>query len=318
MLGSETMPNHYLEWTDDDGQAHRLEVIDKVFIGRACQGIEEGKRIILKHREVSRDHAIISSTGSHLQITDMSRNGVWVNDARMAPGSVQELHDKDILGVGKARILVQCPDSVRSENNTASFKESLESTQAGPVDLFATSLVADVRGFSGMSQRQDSSYIYALMKTVFEKLAEVVRDYKGTVMDYVGDAIYAFWDHGFAPRNEPAILACKAALKQLQIVNAMPIPDGARDSKGIRMGWGITTGKVTMAHYSARVADLALVGDCTNLAFRFSDMANKDLPSPIVVCSRTADLVRDRLAMSELGFVHVRGRTGKEQIFGLN
>jgi class 3 adenylate cyclase len=83
------------------------------------------------------------------------------------------------------------------------------------------------------------------------------------------------------------------------------------------MGWGITTGRVTMAHYSSRVADLALVGDATNLAFRLSGMANKDLSSPIAMCSQTADLVQDTLSVVDLGFFAVRGRTGREHLYGI-
>ena len=63
---------------------------------------------------------------------------------------------------------------------------------------------------------------------------------------------------------------------------------------------------------------MALVGDCTNLAFRLSGIANKDLPSEIVICSETADLVRDtNLMVADLGSVPVKGRSGKENVFGI-
>ncbi len=46
-------------------------------------------------------------------------------------------------------------------------------------------------------------------------------------------------------------------------------------------------------------------------------MANKDLPNPIAMCSRTAELVRDSLELCDLGSVGIRGREGKEQVFGV-
>jgi class 3 adenylate cyclase len=159
------------------------------------------------------------------------------------------------------------------------------------------------------------------MKDIFETLTAIVHDFKGTIKDYVGDAVYAFWDHGFTPRKEQAALACEAALRQLQVINHMKSRtgfDSQQDGQGILMGWGITTGKVTMAHYSPRVADLALVGDTTNLAFRLSGMANKALASPIVVCSQTAEMVGHRLSPVDLGLVSVRGRSGKEHVYGLD
>ena len=173
------MPNSYLEWADEDGQIRHLEVVDKIFIGRSCRGIEASKRIIAEDPRVSWDHAIISTTGLGLQITDMSKNSVWVNDVRVAPRSSQGLKDGDVIRIGDARY--------------------------------------------------------------------------------------------------PA-------------------------AEGLPMGCGITTGKVTMAYYSSRAADLALVGDVTNLAFRLSSMANKDFATPIVMCTQTADLVQDTLSLVDLGF----------------
>ena len=83
------------------------------------------------------------------------------------------------------------------------------------------------------------------------------------------------------------------------------------------MGWGITTGKVTLSHYGSRAADLALVGDCTNLAFRLSGLANKELSEKIVICSQTARLVKNQLSIKDLGSIPIKGRKGQEQVFAL-
>ena len=73
-----------------------------------------------------------------------------------------------------------------------------------------------------------------------------------------------------------------------------------------------------MSHYGWRVTDLTLVGDCTNAAFRLSGIANKDLPSEIVMCSETGGLVGDILPMADLGFVSLRGRSGQEHVYGMS
>jgi class 3 adenylate cyclase len=61
-----------------------------------------------------------------------------------------------------------------------------------------------------------------------------------------------------------------------------------------------------------------LVGDCTNLAFRLSGLANKELSEKIVICSQTAELIRSDLEIKDLGAVAIKGRTGKEHVFALN
>ena len=308
------MPKPYFEWSDENQEKRRLEVIDKVFIGRVCMGINEKKRIIVKHKRVSRDHAKITLSGSNLQITDSSMNGTWVNSVRLAAGSSKYLADGDEIQVGETLIRVRCPDLVTLD------REDTDETIVSSMNVIVTNLVADVRGFTSMAQTEGSSQVYALMKEIINTFSAIVHDYKGTIKDYVGDAIYAFWDHRLVKSKEQALLACQAALKQAQSVNQIraKLSDKVPAVENLRLGWGITTGNVIMSHYGSRAADLALVGDCTNLAFRLSGIANKDLPSEIVICSETADLVRDtNLMVADLGSVPVRGRSGKENVFGI-
>jgi class 3 adenylate cyclase len=90
------------------------------------------------------------------------------------------------------------------------------------------------------------------------------------------------------------------------------------DVEKLQMGWGITTGPIILSHFGLRAADLAIVGDCINLASRLSGMANKEIPESILICSHTAELVENRLAMKDLGMFPIRGRKGKEHIFALS
>jgi adenylate cyclase len=262
------MPRPYFEWIDENQEKRRLEVVDKVFIGRVCIG------------------------------------------------SSQYLADRYEIRVGETVIQVTCPDLVTNDKEDI----DIEGTMVTPMNVIVTNLVADVRGFSSMAQTEDSSQVYALMKEIISTFSAIVYDYKGTIKDYVGDAVYAFWDHRFVSSKEQAVLACQAALKQAQTVNQIRAKlSGINPAvEYLRLGWGITTGKVTMSHYGSRAIDLALVGDCTVLAFRLSGTANKDLPSEIVICSETADLVRDtQLEVFDLGSVRVRGRSGEEHVFGI-
>lgn len=311
------MSRPYLEWTDENQEKCSLEVVDKVFIGRACVGIEETKCIIVKHGRASRDHAVITLIGSQLEVTDNSKNGTWVNGVRLMPGSSQSLADGDEIQIGVSSILVKCPDLATHGKKVIND----EKTKIVSTNVTVTNLVADVRGFSSMTQIEDSSNVYALMKEVIRTFSSIVHDYNGTIKDYVGDAVYAFWDHRFVPQKKMALLACQAALRQSQSVNEIRAKISGINpaAKFLRMGWGITTGKVTMSHYGSRTIDLALVGDCTNLAFRLSGIANKDLPSEIVICSETANLVSEtpELEVFDLGSVPVKGRSGEEKVFGI-
>lgn len=37
----------YLQWIDENGELRRLDIVDRVFIGRVCRGIDETRRIAI-------------------------------------------------------------------------------------------------------------------------------------------------------------------------------------------------------------------------------------------------------------------------------
>jgi adenylate cyclase len=311
------MPKPYLEWVDENQQVQRLEIVDKVFIGRSCKGVDPQKRILVHDAQVSRDHAVVSRRAKQLKIKDMSKNGTWVNGIRLAAGSSSDLKDEDIITLGGLSLRVYYPEDVTAVRDAAILTEG---TMITPTEVVVTNVVADVREFSAFSQAHASSDVYALMKEIFDTFSAIVYDFKGTLKDYAGDAVYAFWDHKVKPLNRPAVLACQAAIQQTQTMNEIRAKLSGKNiaAENLQMGWGITTGKVTLSHYGSRAADLALVGDCTNLAFRLSSMANKELSEKIVICSQTAELVRHDLHLKDLGTVTIKGRKGKEHVFALS
>ena len=311
------MPKPYLEWVDENQQTQYLEIVDKVFIGRSCKGVDPTKRILVQDAQISRDHAVVSRRAEHLQITDRSKNGTWVNGTRLAAGASSEIVDGDNIRVGEFTLRGCYPENVTDVKDAAILTDG---TRVTSTEIMVTNVVADVRDFTTFSQDHASSDVYALMKEIFDKFSAIVYQFKGTIKDYAGDAVYAFWNHDVEPIKTQALLACQAAIKQTQTINDIraQLIGKTLAADNLQMGWGITTGKVTMSHYGSRAADLALVGDCTNLAFRLSGLANKELSEKIVICSQTADLVGDALALKDLGPVSIKGRTGKEHIFALN
>ena len=237
----------YLEWIDENNKIRRLDIVDRVFIGRTCMGIDDTRRIILKHPAVSRDHVEISLTGAKPVLRDLSKNGTWVNSVRLAAGSTKSLEDGDVVGLGETQIHLRCPYQQVVEN------EEMESSQTlvRPREVIVTHVVADVRGFCSISQMEESYRVYELMKEIIQTFCTIVNDHKGTVKDYTGDEVYAFWEHGHQLCKEQAVAACLTAVEQAQTVDQIRAKlSGANPAvESLRLGWGITTGKVTMSHY---------------------------------------------------------------------
>ena len=315
MCSDVVKPGPCLQWQDEHGVAHRLDLTDRIFLGRVCRGIEAGKCILVHNPMVSRDHAVVRLTQNGVEITDMSKNGTWVNEVRMAPGASRLLKDGDHITLGDTSIRLSCPYM------TAQAKEDnwTEQTAISPTAVFVTSLVADVRGFSAFSQKTDSATVYTFIKAVFSRFSRIINAHQGTIKDYAGDAVFAFWEHQDGLSTGHAVLACRTAVDQLR---SLPEIHRQLQGRGLDLpppvlGWGLTTGRVTLSHYGSRSAGLALVGDCINLAFRLSSLANKTLPEPIVMCGQTASLAKQELPLIDLGNRGIRGRSGHERLFGI-
>ena len=136
------MPKPYLEWVDGNQQTQYLEIVDKVFIGRSCKGVDPQKRILVQDAQVSRDHAVVSRRAEHLQITDRSKNGTWLNGTRLAAGASSKIEDGDKINIGEFTFRVCYPENVTEVNDTGILTDG---TRVTSTEIMVTNVVADVR-----------------------------------------------------------------------------------------------------------------------------------------------------------------------------
>jgi adenylate cyclase len=222
-----------------------------------------------------------------------------------------------MIRIGYSLFRVVYPTDAEEVKSTHTLTEP---TRVSPLEAIVTTLVADVRGFAAYSQSHPSSEVYGIIKEIFNQFYKIVEYHSGTIKDFAGDSIFAFWEHRFENAVTQSTRACQAALRQVQSFSDLRIglSDKYADMEYLQMGWGITTGQIILSHFGSRTADLALVGDCINLASRLSDMANKEIPESILVCPHTAELVENQFALKDLGKLAIRGRKGKEHVFVLS
>ncbi|MCF6339013.1 MAG: adenylate/guanylate cyclase domain-containing protein, partial [Gammaproteobacteria bacterium] len=299
------------------GCCYRINVIERLYIGRVCQGVPADKRILIRDVNVSRDHAIITCAGNALTIKDSSRNGTWVNNVRITSGGEQKLSSGDVVHIGSTKLHVVF--SEQSDHHHSGGVNQVETTRVLSREETVTHLVADIRGFSTLVQQTESSLLFEVLSQLYESLTNIVHENRGTVKDFAGDAIFAFWEHN--DKNDLTVVqsACHAALLQKQAAIALfsNLPEKFSTLRHLKLGWGIATGPVTVSHYGVRSENLALVGDSTNLAFRLSGLANKELSSTIVICQKTAKMVEQLMRVTPLGEIGTKGRTGKEAVFSI-
>jgi adenylate cyclase len=187
-----------------------------------------------------------------------------------------------------------------------------------------TIMFSDVRGFTSISEsyKHDPQGLTRLMNRFLTPLTNAILARKGFIDKYMGDAIMAFWN---APLSDAAhqLNACEAALDMLQRVEAL---NKARQDEAehgghfyipINIGVGLNTGICVVGNLgSDQRFDYSVLGDSVNLASRLEGQS-KEYGFPIIVGSKTALAVKDRLAILELDFITVKGKKEPEVIYAI-
>ena len=141
----------------------------------------------------------------------------------------------------------------------------------------------------------------------------VIRDHRGTLDKYIGDAIMAFWG---APVDEPeharqGVLAALGMQARLLEVNEMI---RARTWPPIRIGIGVNSGMMSVGDMGSKVRRAyTVMGDAVNLGSRLEALT-RVYGVGVIVGQGTRALVTD-IVFRELDKVKVKGKDEPVAIF---
>lgn len=169
-----------------------------------------------------------------------------------------------------------------------------------------TVLFADIRSFTRISEGMEPRELSRLMNVYFGAMTEVIRQQRGTLDKYIGDAIMAFWG---APVSDPenARHAVLTALTMQRQLHALAEPFKAQGWPVLRAGIGINSGAMTVGDMGSPVRKAyTVMGDAVNLASRLEGIT-KDYGVEIIVGEATQAQIGD-IAFRELDRVQVVGK----------
>ena len=129
-----------------------------------------------------------------------------------------------------------------------------------------TTLFADMRGFTKMSENKTPKEVVDLLNTYLSIMIEHVIDNEGIVNKFAGDNIMGVWN---APQSQTnhALLAVKAAWKSQQSMKKKQEEDTSLPQ--VQFGMGINTGDAIAGNMgSTGRTEYTVIGDAVNLASR--------------------------------------------------
>lgn len=170
-----------------------------------------------------------------------------------------------------------------------------------------TVLFADVRGFTTLAEQMPPDELAHLMNDYLSAMTEVIRQHRGTLDKYIGDAIVAFWG---APLADPehARHAVAAGLAMQVALAGVNQRFAARGWPALRIGIGINTGTMVVGDMGSRHRRAyTVLGDAVNLASRLQGLSAQ-YGAGVIVGQATRQAIGD-WRCRQLDYLAVRGRT---------
>jgi len=227
------------------------------------------------------------------------------------------------LAVHRARAVVRSHAVAESERSriqrlfgryvpTQVAEQLIGSGQLAPQTREASLVIADIEGFTRLSEPLQPVQVIALLNSFFGAAAAIVDRHGGVVVNYVGDALIAAFNAPL-PVADYSARAVGAARDLLSLATAQDF-DGHR----LRLRVGVATGPVAAGTVGgAERQTYTLYGDTVNLAQRLEQL-NKEFKTDCLICGATFQAARaDCADAAPMGAVQVRGRAGAVEVFAL-
>jgi len=167
--------------------------------------------------------------------------------------------------------------------------ESPEGGKIGGTRKTVTVLMADLRGFTSLSENRDPEEMVQLLNRFLEKMSIIIHKYDGIIDEIIGDAILAIFgapeSHGDDPERA---VACALEMQNTLIpLNNEIVASGYPP---LEMGVGINTGTVIVGNIGSELRmKYGIVGAAVNTAARIE---SNSIGGQVLVGQSTFDHVR--------------------------
>lgn len=149
-----------------------------------------------------------------------------------------------------------------------------------------TIMFTDIRGFTSISEKLQPQQVVKMLNRYFTPMTALIRENKGTLDKFIGDALMAFWN---APLPVPGHerLAVGTAMAMQEKLGALNHELEAEFGCTLRMGVGLHSGKAYVGNMgSEELLNYTLIGDNVNLASRLEGLCPK-YGAALVISSST-------------------------------
>jgi len=310
------LPAAYLIVGPGTPEERQFAFHESLEIGRFEAGRPEVPgQLLVEDSTVSFHHCVLTQhPGGRCSLRDLSRNGTRVDGRRLVPNVETEIGPGQVIEVAAGLAFVVGGGGGETEHESAASSQ----TVVAPGFTIATVLVGDIRDYTVMVREAPALDLQQSVRRVFERLTAEVTRGGGTVKEYQGDAIFAFWEGPVDGRQ--AVSACRAALALNALANEIAEDRRVWDVPGFSLGldWALATGPVVIDSIggATRRAGLSMIGQAVVLAFRLEKFATP-ATGPILACETTYRMAAGPFRFASLGEMQAKGFDRPDQVYAL-
>lgn len=297
-------------------EQQRLIFFERIEIGRDHMRSDlPADKALVSDQAVSARHCIITQhPDGRCFVRDVSRNGTRIDGRRVVPNIETEILPSQTLNIGQGCDLL-FEDLLLPVVSSDDSGDTTMRVQAGASTV--TVLVGDIQDYTQLVQEAPPRELQDSVARLFDCIERVIHKQGGTLKEYQGDAVFAYWDREPSPNH--AVDACRTALALAELVPCLAEDKEVWDVPGfpLAMDWSIATGKVVVDVMGGdSPTGLSMIGEPVVLAFRLEKLIDENT-GPIVVSESTWRRAKTDFDFQSMGEAEVAGFEESQPCYAL-
>ncbi|MBQ8526861.1 MAG: adenylate/guanylate cyclase domain-containing protein [Lachnospiraceae bacterium] len=182
--------------------------------------------------------------------------------------------------------------------------ERPEGAAIGGEKRIVTVMMADLRGFTALSERLSADEVIAILNHYLEKMTEVIMKYGGTIIEFIGDAILAVFGAPLVAEHaaDDAVAAAIEMQNCMESVNRYNTENGYPK---IETGIGIHAGETFIGNIgSEKFMRYNVIGQVVNLCSRIQTYS---IGGQILVSEQTTEYLTGELLLNKKFEISMKG-----------
>jgi len=173
-----------------------------------------------------------------------------------------------------------------------------------------TILVADIRGFTTLSETLPIQTLTRVMNAWFEQVSSCIDQNGGTLDKFIGDCVFARWESDNSCANVTQALRTACMVSTITSGLSRSFPELIQP---LSIGAGVNTGVAALGMGSENTA----LGDAVNTAFRL-ESATKELHGDIVLSESSYNCLPERYWRGTEQSIKLKGKNKLVRVVALD